>query len=204
MLALIMAGGSGIRLGMGEKPLVTICGVPMIQYIIDAFEGGGYEVVVVASRKTPYTLNWCRGQGIPLFRAGGGGYVEDIIEAVSGTGEDGQLFTCVSDIPCLKKEIIRHIDSAYRESGTPALSTWVPHSLCITHMCRTQYTERIDGVTACPAGINILRGDLITETQEERKLLVTDNRLVFNINTRKELTEVRRFLCRERRRTTSG
>ena len=41
MLALILAGGEGARLGMGEKPLVTICGRPMVGYVIEAFTGAG-------------------------------------------------------------------------------------------------------------------------------------------------------------------
>ncbi|MFW5638702.1 MAG: NTP transferase domain-containing protein, partial [Methanoculleus sp.] len=83
MLALIMAGGKGSRLRMGEKPLVTICARPMLSYVIDAFEAAGHEVVVVASHRTPYTKNWCRARGVTLYEAEGLGYVEDI-QAAAG------------------------------------------------------------------------------------------------------------------------
>lgn len=82
MLALILAGGEGSRLGMGEKPLVTICGRPMIAYIIDAFTAAGLDVVVVGSPRTPMTLNYLRAQGVKFYQGAGQGYIEDIGKSV--------------------------------------------------------------------------------------------------------------------------
>ncbi len=45
-----------------------------------------------------------------------------------------------------------------------------------------------------PAGINIIRGDAIDRPQEELRLLISDKRLAFNINTREELDAVKSFL----------
>ena len=56
MHALILAGGEGTRLGMGEKPLVSICGKPMVSWVTDAFRAAALEVTVVASHRTPMTL----------------------------------------------------------------------------------------------------------------------------------------------------
>jgi adenosylcobinamide-phosphate guanylyltransferase len=197
MLALIMAGGEGSRLGMGEKPLVSICGRPMVSYVIDAFLAADHEVVVVASHRTPFTKNWCRAQGLTIYDAKGLGYVEDINAAAADLEEEGKpLFTCVSDLPCLAVDIIADIEAAWRRSGLPACSTWVPHDLCLEHGCRTHYTEVINGVPACPAGINILtasREEGIPE--EEVQVLLHDRRLAFNINTREELALVQRYLC---------
>lgn len=198
MLALIMAGGEGSRLRMGEKPLVTICGRPMLSYVINAFASAGHEVVVVASHKTPFTKNWCRAQGVVLYEAEGLGYVEDINAAAADLEEAGTpFFTCVSDLPCLAPDIITGIEDAWRRAGAPACSTWVPRDLCEEHGCRTQYTEEIDGTPACPAGINILTAGGSDEPQEELRLLLHDRRLVFNINTREELALVQGYLCRK-------
>jgi len=195
VLALILAGGRGSRLSMGEKPLVTICERPMIAYVIDAFASPQYEVVVVASHRTPFTKNWCRANGIALYPASGSGYIEDIAEAVTELSEERPLFTCVSDLPCLKPEIIETVREAYEQSEKTACSTWIPRRLCDRYGCRTQYTETVGGVEACPAGINIIHGKAIGEPQEEHRLLLDDQRLAFNINTREELAAVRKFLC---------
>jgi len=202
MLALIMAGGEGSRLGMGEKPLVTICGRPMLSYVIDAFSTAGHEVIVVASHRTPFTKNWCRAQGLTIYDAKGLGYVEDINAAVADLEEEERpLFTCVSDLPCLAAEIIVDIEAAWRRSGLPACSTWVPRDLCLEHGCRTQYTEIISGVPSCPAGINILTASREAWTPEEEvQVLMHDRRLAFNINTREELAVVQRYLCGDRQK----
>jgi adenosylcobinamide-phosphate guanylyltransferase len=74
MRALIMAGGAGSRLARGEKPLILVCGSPMISYITGAFRSAGCEPVVAISRKTPMTANWCRAHGVAVVRTEGDGY----------------------------------------------------------------------------------------------------------------------------------
>jgi len=195
MLALILAGGQGSRLNMGEKPLVTICGRPMIAYVIEAFAAAGCEVMVVSSPLTPYTRNWCRARGIDLYAAGAHGYVADIVEAVTALGEEGPVFTSVSDIPCIRGEVVERIEEAYISAGTDALSTWVPSSLCKGSSLRAAYQETVEGVPACPAGINILLGARIEEEQEECRLLLDEPALGFNVNTQDDLARATRFIC---------
>jgi adenosylcobinamide-phosphate guanylyltransferase len=198
MLALILAGGEGTRLGMGEKPLVTICGRPMAAYVIDAFTGAGLEVVVVASRRTPMTLNYLRAQGLEVFRATGKGYMEDIIEAVTELGVKVPIFTSVADMPCLMPARVKEIREAYFSQERPALSTWIPRSLCQPAGCRTDYTETVNGIPAVPTGVNILLGGRISEPQEECRLLLHDPALGRNVNTKEDLDVVRRVLCPEK------
>jgi len=193
MRAMIMAGGAGTRLGLGEKPLVTIGGRPMISLVLSAFEKLGYEIVIVASPGTPFTMNWARVHGFECIRASGHGYIRDLQEAVKISEETGPLFTCVSDLPCLSVEHIRQIRAAYEDSGKEALSTWVP-APCRGEGIHISYPECIRGVDACPVGINIMRGDLIDRPQEEEKFLLMDRRLAHNINTRADLEKVRHFL----------
>lgn len=198
MLALILAGGEGTRLGMGEKPLVTICGRPMVAWVTDAFTVAGLEVVVVASRRTPITLNYLRAQGVSFYRAMGQGYVQDIIETITELGVKVPLFTSVADLPCLRPEHVKEIREAYFSQERPALSTWIPQSLCQPAGCRTDYRETVEGIPAVPIGVNILLGERISEPQEEYRLLLHDPALARNVNTKEELEEVRRVLCREK------
>ncbi|MDK2974728.1 MAG: adenosylcobinamide-phosphate guanylyltransferase [Methanofollis sp.] len=195
MLALILAGGTGSRLNMGEKPLVQVCGKPMIEYAIEAFSAGGHRIVVVGSPNTPFTRNWCRVHGIDLYPATGRGYVEDIVEAVTEIGGEGPVFTSVSDLPCITAGIVERVTDIYLKVDTPALSTWVPASLCRGSALRRSYRESIRGISACPAGLNILQGDLIEEEQEEFRLLLEEPALALNVNTRDDLALAARTLC---------
>jgi adenosylcobinamide-phosphate guanylyltransferase len=141
------------------------------------------------------TLNYLRAQGIPVHRARGKGYVEDIMEAVSDLNETSPLFTSVADIPCLRPEHIAAIRDAYFSQDKPALSAWVPRDLCPTGGCRTGYTELVEGTPSVPVGVNILFGKRIHEPQEEYRLLLSDPHLALNVNTPEDLEAVRRVLC---------
>ena len=189
-----MAGGEGSRLERGEKPLIQICGKPMIAYVIDAFSSAGIVPVVAASPKTPMTMNWCRAQGIAFCKAEGRGYVEDMISAVQTLDNQHPLFVCVSDIPCITARIIGHIADSYSASGKDACSVWVPAML--VRACRggMPYREQVCGVEACPVGINILRGDLIDQPQEELQVLLNEPCLSLNVNTPADLARAEDFL----------
>ncbi len=194
MYALIMAGGAGVRLNLGEKPLIMISGCPLISYVIDAFRGAGCTPVVAASVRTPMTLNWCRAQGIDFCKTDGAGYIDDMVSAVTMLDEEKPLFVSVSDIPCIIPEIIQTISETYHSSGKDAASTWVPATLVTSCRETMPYRETIHGIGACPAGINILKGDLITQSQDEIQILLDEPRLALNVNTRADLAEAETFL----------
>ncbi|MCU0630990.1 MAG: NTP transferase domain-containing protein [Methanoregulaceae archaeon] len=192
MRALIMAGGAGTRLGLGEKPLVNVGGRPMISLVLSAFENAGIDILIVASSRNPYTMNWARVQGFAYIRSSGHGYINDLHETVKIIEESGPFFTCVADLPCLTAGHITQIRKRYEISGKEALSTWVPVS-CKREGSDVSFVENINGVDACPVGINIIRGDLIDRPQEEEKFLIMDRHLAYNINTRADLEKVRHF-----------
>jgi adenosylcobinamide-phosphate guanylyltransferase len=194
MRALIMAGGSGSRLARGEKPLTLVGGRLLISYITGAFRSAGCEPIVVASPKTPMTVNWCRAHGIAVVRTAGDGYIEDMVTAVRNLEEDKPLIISVSDIPCITPTIITIILRSYHDCGKDALSTWVPANLVKSCRGGMPYHEQIGGVDACPAGVNILRGDGIGAEQEEFSLLLDEPRLAMNVNTREDLTRTEAFL----------
>jgi len=97
--------------------------------------------------------------------------------------EESRLFVSVSDIPCITAEIIRKISDAYRSSGKDACSTWVPAQLVRSIRFSMPYQQEINGVNACPAGVNVLRGDIITHPQDEIQVLLPEPGLALNVNT---------------------
>jgi adenosylcobinamide-phosphate guanylyltransferase len=194
MLALIMAGGVGSRLNLGEKPLVMINQRPMIAYVIETFEEAGFEPVVVTSQKTPMTGNWCRAQGIPFHVSQGTGYIDDMVESVCALGEKNPLFVSVSDIPCVSAGSLREICRSYRKSCMDACSAWVPALRTGDDSGTIAWHEKIEGIDAVPAGVNILLGRNIAFPQPELKLLVQDPGLAINVNTRFDRTVAENFL----------
>jgi len=197
MHALIMAGGSGSRLNLGEKPLILIGGRPMISYVITAFSVAGFEPVVAVSPNTPMTMNWCRANGIAVCKADGCGYVEDMISAVRIIDQRHPLFISVADIPCVTPDIIRTIAQAYYLSGKDGCSTWVPAGLVGSCRGDMPYRKTVNGTEACPAGINILRGDLIEQPQDELQLLLDEPGLSLNVNTPADRVRAEYFLKRQ-------
>ncbi|HQA80609.1 MAG TPA: NTP transferase domain-containing protein [Methanoregulaceae archaeon] len=193
MYALILAGGSGTRLNLGEKPLVTLKGRPMIEFVIKAFHDAGHEVVVVLTEKAPYTLNWCRARTIPFLVTSGAGYIEDLAEAAAYLEIRDPFFSCVADLPCISPATICEIREHYQKSGKEACSVWVPEELFRKAGSHPSYSGSIGTIPACPAGINILRGDLMEKPQDELQLLLWDESLAYNINTREELDRVRQL-----------
>ncbi|WP_440950045.1 NTP transferase domain-containing protein [Methanosphaerula subterraneus] len=187
MLGLILAGGSGSRLGLGEKPLVRVCNQPMLWYVIRAFVEAGEEVFVVTTRRTPYTANWCRAQGIETVRTGGAGYIDDIAEAATLLDLDAPFFTCGADLPCLTETVIRSVASAHQQSGLPACSTWVPVAHRESRGYSVHSSMMIDQTLVTPAGLNILDGSMMDREQEELQLICADPALVCNVNTRGDL-----------------
>jgi adenosylcobinamide-phosphate guanylyltransferase len=194
MRALIMAGGAGSRLRLGEKPLLSIKNRPMISYVIDAFSQSGCEVVVAVSPRTPMTQNWCRTNEIDLFRASGVDFIEDMKEAVSALDETQPLFVSVSDIPCINAGVLVPILEAYNKSGMDACSVWVPVDL--VHSCRggVTFRQNVHNIDACPAGVNIVNGNHISVQQDELQLVIPDPRLAINVNTRTDRDAAERFL----------
>jgi len=194
MRALIMAGGKGSRLNLGEKPLILIGGNPMIRYVVDAFASAGCEVVVATSPKTPMTRNWCRANGIDAYAANGSDYIEDMVETVQALDETAPLFVSVSDIPCIDPATISRVWEAYLRSGKDACSTWVPAGTGSSCRGGQSYRTRIGEIEACPTGLNILRGDRIAVTQDELQLVLSDPGLAINVNTRADRKAAEEFL----------
>jgi adenosylcobinamide-phosphate guanylyltransferase len=197
MLALIMAGGRGTRLNKGEKPLVSIYGAPMISYVHRALTAARLDPVVVTSPQTPMTFEWCKANGIERCHADGRGFIEDTIQAVQTLGEHHPVFVCVSDIPCVTCKCIQFVAESYRLSGKEACSSWVPSYLFPGFNRDLPYLGMIDGIEAYPAGVNILRGDIIKQPQQEVCLLIHDPGLALNVNTHADLAAAEDFLKRK-------
>ena len=130
MDAVVMAGGKGTRLKMGEKPMVKILGRHLIERVVLALEDSSLERIAVAvTDSVPATRQWAKDRGLAVLDTSGKGFVADMVEAVQNAGMNGSVMVIMADLPLINPELIDYIMEIYREMQKPALSTHTPLSL---------------------------------------------------------------------------
>lgn len=193
MYALIMAGGRANRMNRNEKALIRLLGKPLVQYVLESTRSAGLNPVVITTRKTPFTINYCRATGTDWICTEGKGYVADLIESAEVLEIKDPFFSMCVDIPGLNGDHIRMILDRYERSAHPALSVWVPCSVHHTYGIPPVYSEQVNGIPVSPAGVNILLGSMVTFEQPEEMLIIDDPALAFNLNCPEDLARAEAF-----------
>ncbi|MBW6470837.1 MAG: NTP transferase domain-containing protein [Methanosarcinaceae archaeon] len=199
MDAIVMAGGLGKRLGMGEKPCIEILGRPLISYVVDALEGSGKidRIFVAVSPATPNTkivvTNYYDGR-IKFIQTSGGNYVGDMIHAVESAGIVDPVLIIMSDLPLITPDMIDSIICEYEQCGKPAMSVHVPISVCTNLGVRPDTVFNRNGNLIVPTGVNILDGKDIRHEQEDFNLVLEHPELALNINTVEDLKRCKDML----------
>lgn len=179
MDAVIMAGGQGLRLGMGEKPCVELLGKPLISYVIDSLERSSYidRIFVAVSPSTPATeklVTEIYGDHIQAINTNGDNYVGDMVYAVESSNIREPVMIIMSDLPMVTPKLIDSIIEAYQDCGSSSMSVFVPISLCKKVGIRPDTVFNWEGNLIVPAGINILDGKFISEEQEYHNYMLDD------------------------------
>ena len=209
IIALVMAGGKGLRLDSDiEKPIFPINGRPLIDYVLDNIKKSKYieKTVVAVSPNGENTKEYLKNDlNFSDFDDGfytsdmtdfyldteGTGFVEDlsyILERFQSHSKEDILFFINADLPLVNEEIIDCIIEHYLSQDKPALSTLVPVEIFDEYGLKYSY----DFNGKVPAGINILRTENVV--QEEEVLIIRRHELVFNINTIEASILVSKFL----------
>ncbi|MFP4655607.1 MAG: NTP transferase domain-containing protein [Methanohalobium sp.] len=192
MDVVIMAGGRGTRLGMGEKPCVQILRHPLISYVIDALDKAKNigQIYVAVSHATPntekYVSNKYQGQ-VKVIKTVGGDYVGDMICAVENAGIKEPVMIIMSDLALITPELIDEIIDEYYKCGKPALSVHVPISVCKKLGLRPDTVFNREGNLIVPTGVNVLDGKYIRQEQDDYNLIMENPQLALNINTPDDL-----------------
>ncbi|WP_370004537.1 TIGR00454 family protein [Methanothermobacter sp. KEPCO 2] len=184
MLALVMAGGRGMRLGLEcEKPLLEVYGRPMIDHVLESLEAaaGVHEIMVVTSPNTPLTEEHVKGHRI--FRTSGRGYVEDLQEILSHLEKslDEPVMVINADLPLISPSTIDWIIGEYLSGDEEALCVAVPEKLCRVY--GLDFSDSMDGLVPC--GVNILMSK--NRVQDQRILEASMLELAVNINSCSDL-----------------
>ncbi len=196
-----MAGGMGKRLGMEEKPLTSLLGKPLIHYVLDALLGSQHidRIFVATSPRVKKTIDWIydfkkEHEMVEIIETGGEGFVHDMVLAVEKAGIKGRVFIIMADLPLVTPGLIDRIIEKYNEAGTPALSVHMNLDVFTRLGLRPDTVFHKNSKFIVPCGINILDAGWIHEEQEDYNLILDDEVLALNVNTRADLAVCERFL----------
>jgi adenosylcobinamide-phosphate guanylyltransferase len=194
-----MAGGSGLRMGGGEKPIQPLNGKPMIAYVIDALlksERIG-RIHVAVSPKVPGTQAFIareykdNGKISPVMTPGAG-YIQDTVSAVDVLALRKPFLIMAADLPLVSASVIDLVVDAYGHCGKEALSVRLPAEM----IEKPDMILRDTGRDTVPAGVNILDGAHMDRAQDEYALVVEDPALAVNVNYRADLAKCAELLSK--------
>jgi len=193
-----MAGGLAQRMGCGEKSCIDLNGQPLIGYIIDALKGaeGIDQIHVSVTKATPKTKTLIE-ENYPelnLIEAAEGNYVGDMIYSIQKAGATGPIMVVMCDLPLIRSNIIEEVLKQYDACEEPALSVYVPISLCKKMGVRPDTVFHKNTKLIVPTGINILDADDIYNEQPDYNYIVDNPRLAMNVNTPDDLEKCRKML----------
>ena len=190
-----MAGGRGSRLKMGEKPLVTLFGRPLIDYVALALEDSSVDrIFVSATENVPQTREWAVKRGLAVVDTGSYGYVADMIEAVQKARVTDPIMIIMADLPLVTPDLIDEIIDVYESRPEPALSTHTPLELHSRLDRRPDSLFNYRGRLIVPAGINVLSGAEIEKEQEDFHLIMERIELAVNVNVPGDLKLCERIM----------
>ena len=201
MDAIVMAGGMGRRLGMEEKPLTAVCGKPMISYVLSALLGSKNidRIFVATSPRVKRTDLWLSDfirehDNTAIIRTKGEGFVNDMASAVEEAGIRGNVLITMADLPLITPQLIDRIIEKYGETKAPALSVHMRLDVFTRLGIRPDTVFHKNGGFIVPCGINILDAGRIREEQEDYNLILDDEELALNVNTKEDLAVCERYL----------
>lgn len=148
-----MCGGSGTRLGDGEKPLVSIGGRPMVERVRDALSASDVEAVyAVTSPEAPDTAAQV---DLPRIETPGEGYVADLDRALADDRVERPVLTVAADLPLLTGQLVDRVLATHAGSS---LSVAVPTGRVRALGFSVDTTLEYRSLSVRPAGINVVGG----------------------------------------------
>jgi adenosylcobinamide-phosphate guanylyltransferase len=201
MHAVVMAGGVGSRFftggWSGEKPMVKLRGMPLIDYMIDTLKRSASieRIFVVTSPSVPETREYLAARDdLEVLPAPGLGYVGDMVHGIKAADIRAPVLVVMSDLPLVTPEMIDRVVSTYNQREEPALSVHTLLHVCTKLGQRPTAVFNRDGELIVPCGINILDGSLIDEEQPDFNMVLPDIEVALNVNTVEDLKRCEQML----------
>ena len=190
-----MAGGRGSRLKRGEKPMVTIFGRRLIEYVALALEESSVERIHIATTENvPLTRAWALDWNLSVLDTPGMGFVPDMIYAVKAAEVADPIMIVMADLPLINSDLVDTIIEVYEGRPEPALSTHTPLDLHRRLGRRPDSLFNYRDQLIVPSGINVLEGREIEREQEDYHLIMERIELAVNVNVAEDLRLCERIL----------
>jgi adenosylcobinamide-phosphate guanylyltransferase len=183
----------------GEKPLVPVLRRPMIDRVLDAFEGarciGGVHVSV--SPNAPETRDHLAERGARLIDTPGIGYCEDLNLAMSSIRSD-KVLVCPVDLPLLTSRGIDMVVEASLRSAAGSFCVTVPVEIMLSLGMDLTYSLDVGGRKVVLCGVSVVdRALMLTGRELEQDYLVTEaEEFALNVNTLADLRRAEAALMR--------
>lgn len=143
-----MAGGKAERLGNIEKPILKICGKPIIKHIIDEAIKITDKIYVASSPNTPSTTRWCLMNNVNTILTPGENYPLDLRFILKKFKKP--ILFLPADIPFITGDILHEfLDKAleYDESIITLIAS------------RNCFPNELSGSKPSPLGISLFNHD---------------------------------------------
>jgi len=202
--ALVMAGGKGTRMQITEeKPLIEICGKPVIEYVLASLKQAKKidSIIVAVSDCTPKTAELMRQFSVKVFETPGKDYVSDMGYAAKNL-KLGVFLAIAADLPLVTSEVLDAIVDRYERCGKPALTVAVPVETKTKLGMSMEYSFKIDDKDVVPAGINVIDGNKRygDEWLDQDICLLDKEELAVNINTMRELRIAEQLMAKQNKK----
>ncbi len=201
--ALVMAGGKGTRMQIAqEKPLIKVCGKPVIEYVLEALKNAKKidSIIVAVSTCTPKTAKFLSQFPVKVVETPGKDYVSDMGYAAQNL-KLSVFLAIAADLPLVTGEVLDAIVERYECCGKPALTVAVPLKTKTKLGMSVEYSFKMEDKDVVPVGINVIDGHRRygDEWLDQDIYLLDIDELAVNINTVKELQLAERLLSDKKR-----
>ncbi len=198
---IVTAGGKGSRIKQmkGEKPLIPVLGIPMIDRVLEAVmaSSGVGAVHVSITSNTPRTEEHLRERGIDVIITDGRGYSEDLNQAMSGLASD-QVMVLPADMPLIRPETIEEVLRQAEGMKVGSFCVTVPVELMRALGLNLTYSLTVDGREVVLCGVSVVdRKAMLTGLELEQTYMISESEeLALNVNTVGDLRRAEMVLTR--------
>ena len=182
--AIVLCGGRGTRLGTDtEKPLVEVCGRPMVDRVCAALATSEiHHVVAAVSPNAPETAEYLRSDrsdrstgDVELIETPGNGYIEDLGFVLDRVGTP--VVTVAADLPLLTGSIVDSVLNSIESKTSTTVCVPVEAKRSLGVSVDTSFTPEGFDRPLAPSGLNVVAesGEKIV-VRRDRALAVNVNR----------------------------